>query len=58
MNEDLEKRPVCETCGALMKKAIYGMPAGPMDEDRYAIMGCVIGEGPLPEWICDTCEDE
>lgn len=52
------QRPVCGKCGELKKKAIYGMPAGPMDEDRYAIMGCLIDmDRPMPQWVCTNCED-
>ena len=47
--------PHCFACGEVKKKAIYGMPAGPLDEDRYEMMGCVIGES-NPAWICPSCE--
>lgn len=58
MSEDLEPQPTCGVCGALKKKAIYGMPAGPMDEERYVIMGCMIDfNKPMRTWICTNCEE-
>ena len=53
---DREDAPRCKTCSSRMKKTIFGMPSGPVDENRYSLQGCLIPDGPLPNWICDTCD--
>ena len=52
---DAETTKRCEVCSSRLKKAFYGMPSGPVDENKYSIQGCVIPMGELPEWVCDTC---
>ena len=53
--EDKEIAPRCDVCSSRKKRALYGMPSGPVDENQYSVQGCIIPDGPLPEWICDTC---
>jgi hypothetical protein len=54
-----ELYPRCFVCGEVKKKAIYGMPGGPLDEKRYETMGCIIDlDSPSADWICRKCETE
>jgi hypothetical protein len=49
--------PHCFVCGEVKKEARYGMPAGPVDESRVVLMGCVIDMNqPSASWICTSCE--
>ena len=52
-----ELYPHCATCGEVKKQAVYGMTAGPLDEERYQTMGCLLGEV-NPEWVCRKCDIE
>jgi len=47
--------PRCPRCGAQQAmSAMYGMPAGPVEEPWIAALGCVITE-PRAEWCCGQC---
>lgn len=47
--------PRCPDCGAQhTMSAMYGMPAGPVEEPWIATMGCVITE-PRTRWVCGDC---
>jgi hypothetical protein len=53
-----EHYPHCFVCGEVMKKAVYGMPSGPLDEERFETMGCLIDiDVPNPDWICRSCKE-
>jgi len=44
----------CKECGSIegIREAIYGMPAFPLDEDKYYIAGCTtVG----PKFVCVLC---
>ena len=44
----------CKECGSDkgVREAIYGMPAFPLDEDKYYIAGCTtVG----PKFVCVAC---
>lgn len=53
--EDKEDAPRCDVCSSRKKRALFGMPSGAVDENQYSVQGCILPDGPLPEWICDTC---
>jgi hypothetical protein len=58
-NSGEEIYPHCFVCGEVKKKALYGMPGGPVDEERYETMGCIIDlDSPNAGWICRNCESE
>ena len=58
-NQGEELYPHCFVCGEVKKKAIYGMPSGPLDETRFETMGCIINiDTPNADWICRKCETE
>ena len=40
----VNKMKSCPTCNSSngLREIIYGMPVGPVDEDRYAIGGCCV----------------
>lgn len=50
----------CPHCGGTMRPIAYGYP----DEELFAagdrgevfIGGCVIPEGPVPQWHCTSCD--
>ena len=45
----------CKGCGSSdgVREAIYGMPAYPLDEEKYFIAGCT-KDG--PKYICIICD--
>jgi len=45
--------PACKQKGGL-KKYLYGLPDGPVDEDEYAIGGCCL-TGDDPKYLCTNC---
>jgi hypothetical protein len=50
--------PRCPKCAAQHSmSAMYGMPAGPVEEPWIATMGCVVTE-PRAEWVCGECRHE
>ena len=46
----------CPTCNSPdgLREIIYGMPDGPVDEDRYAIGGCCVSDDD-PTLKCIVC---
>jgi transposase-like protein len=51
----------CPRCGSTDAVAVYlfGLPARPPqphEEHRVVFGGCVIGEGPIPDWRCQECQ--
>lgn len=49
-----EVPPKCLTCGELMGRALYGMPAGDPGPG-WVVMGCII-DGAPQTWACARCE--
>jgi hypothetical protein len=45
--------PICKTHTSL-REVVYGLPEGPLDEEKYAIGGCCISESD-PSLICVEC---
>jgi hypothetical protein len=50
--------PRCPRCGARHSlSAMYGMPAGPVEEPWIATMGCAVTE-PRTKWVCEECRHQ
>jgi len=50
--------PPCPSCSAQRTmSAMFGMPAGPVEEPWIATMGCVVRE-PRSHWVCMRCRHE
>lgn len=49
----MNKCPICRTHKNL-REVVYGLPEGPLDEEKYAIGGCCISESD-PSLICIEC---
>jgi hypothetical protein len=49
----MKKCPICKTHKNL-REVVYGLPEGPLDEEKYAIGGCCISERD-PSLICIEC---
>ena len=50
---DLISCPKCNSQDSL-RKVLYGLPDGPIDEGKFAIGGCCISERD-PEVVCKAC---
>lgn len=50
-------RPVCLRCESLeVLPTLYGMPTyDAWLSGKYAVMGCEISWGDVPEWECQNC---
>lgn len=49
--------PSCPNCGTRNPKSIiWGMPAGPPDDDKEVLGGCALPPGIRPEWSCRDSE--
>lgn len=53
----LEDLPICVVCGSRKKMIIYGMLAGPVDENIYHVGGCLLGPD-SPGYFCPKCDAE
>jgi len=47
---------LCPACGSIngIREVIYGLPDGPLDEERYETGGCCISEND-PTKVCADC---
>lgn len=56
LRKSVATAPKCPQCGAgNPREALWGMPMF-HDDDNYVIMGCVIPDEPMTEWVCRECD--